>query len=174
MRGRPHPASTTRKSTAGGSGSREQTSRACASAASSDDAGLRALLVGGDDQVRQALQDLDGELRAVPDEPLEPLVPDDEELGVARSDGARRPRSLPEERHLAEELALPEPVERPLCAVEATPDLDRARMDHVRLAARVVALAENDLARVELPPLDVAELSGSSRTAPGSLSGLVS
>src|SRR2546422_3392936 len=84
MRGRPHPASTTRRSTPGGSGSREQTSRACASAASSDDAGLRALLVGGDDQVRQALQDLDGELRAVPDEPLEPLVPDDEELGVAR------------------------------------------------------------------------------------------
>src|SRR5881398_3683526 len=123
MRGRPHPASTTRKSTADGSGSREQTSRACASAASSDDAGLRALLVGGDDQVRQALQD-----------------PDDEELGIARSDGARRPRSLPEERHLAEELALPEPVERPLCAVEATPDLDRARVDHVGLAARVVAL----------------------------------
>src|SRR5437899_5139438 len=157
MRGRPHPASTTRKSTAGGSGSRGQTSRACASAASSDDAGLRALLVGGDDQVRQALQDLDGELRAVPDEPLEPLVPDDEELGVARGDGARRPRSLPEERHLAEELALPEPVERLLCAVEATADLDRARVDHVRLAARVVALSENDLARVELPPLDVAE-----------------
>src|SRR2546427_8890927 len=68
MRGRPHPVSTTRRSTAGGSRSREQTSRACASAASSDDAGLRALLVGGDDQVRQALQDLDGELRAIPDE----------------------------------------------------------------------------------------------------------
>src|SRR5207245_9223998 len=134
---------------------REQASRACASAASSDDAGLRALLVGGDDQVRQALQDLDGELRAVPDEPLEPLVPDDEELGVARSDGARRPRSLPEERHLAEELALPEPVERPLCAVEATPDLDRARVDRVRLAARVVALGAYALARFALSPVDV-------------------
>src|SRR5439155_314063 len=59
--------------------------------------------------------------------------------------------------HVAEHLALSEPVERPLRAVEATLDLDRARVDHVRLAARVVALAEDDLAGPEAAPLDVAE-----------------
>src|SRR5207249_10074811 len=90
-------------------------------------------------------------------EPLEPLVPDDEQLGVARGDGARRARPLAEERHVAEQLALSEPVERPLRAVEATLDLDRARVDHVRLAVRVVALAEDDLAGPEAAPLDVAE-----------------
>jgi len=50
---------------------------------------VRALLVGGDDQVRKVLEQLERELRAVPDQPLQPLFLDDEELDVFRRDGGR-------------------------------------------------------------------------------------
>src|SRR5882762_7145503 len=65
--------------------------------ASSDAGRLRALLVGGDDEVREAPEQLDGQLRTVPDEPLEPLVLDHEQLDVLGGGGGRRARALAEE-----------------------------------------------------------------------------
>src|SRR4030095_11769618 len=127
------------------------------SAASSDDR-LRPLLIGRDDEVREALEKLEGEPRAVQHEPLEPLFLDDEQLDVLRGNGTRRTSGpAAKEGHLAQGLALAVPVHDLLDTVEGPANLDRARMDAVRLVARVVALLEDVVARLEPAPLDVTE-----------------
>src|SRR4030095_393983 len=127
------------------------------SAASSDDR-LRPLLIGRDDEVREALEKLEGEPRAVQHEPLEPLFLDDEQLDVLRGNGTRRTSGpAAKEGHLAQGLALAVPVHDLLDTVEGPANLDRARMDDVRLVARVGALLEDVVARLAPPPLDVTE-----------------
>src|SRR6266850_2753476 len=128
-----------------------------APAASSDAGRLRALLVGGDDEVREAPEQLDGQLRTVPDEPLEPLVLDNEQLDVVHGDGRRGAGPLPKQADLAEGQALAGPVQDLLDAVEAPADLDGAGVDDECLVASIVSFLEDDLARLELPPLDVAQ-----------------
>src|SRR5207247_1318496 len=127
------------------------------SAASSDAAGVRALLIRRDDQIRQVLEELEGEPRAVEDEPLEPLLLDDEKLDVFRGDGGRGARPLAKEPDLAQRLALADPVHDSLDAVEAPANLDLARVDHVGLVVRLGALLEDDVTLLEPPSLDVAE-----------------
>src|SRR5439155_446468 len=128
-----------------------------APAASSDAGRLRTLLVGGDDEIREAPEQLDGELRTVPDEPLEPLVLDNEQLDVVHGDGRRGAGPLAKQADLAEGQALAGPVQDLLDAVEAPADLDGAGVDDECLVASIVSSLEDDLARLELPPLDVAQ-----------------
>src|SRR5262249_40767905 len=120
-------------------------------------AALRAPLVVPNAQVGVFLARPTRGVGALRDRPLEPLFLDDEQLGVLGSDHRRRAVPAAEECHLAERLALADPVHDPLDAVEVSPDLDRAGVDYVCLVVGVVALLEDDVAPLESPPLDVAE-----------------
>src|SRR5687767_12036626 len=113
----------------------------------------RALAIGLDDPVGETLDDLGGELRAIADEPVQPLVLDDEQLHVRARKGVRRAGRLAEEPEVAEQVAVSERVQHLVGAVEGAADLHRARMHDVRLAVRVGAFLEDELARLEVPAL---------------------
>src|SRR5213593_3326369 len=72
----------------------------------SSDGLLVPVAVRRDHDLRQALDDLQRELRVVAHEPLQAFALDDEKLHGADGDGRGRTWRFEEERHLAEQLAL--------------------------------------------------------------------
>ena len=75
------------------------------------------------------------------------VVPDHEQLRLGdghRGGGSRR---VPEQGHLPQQLAFFHQVEAPLAAGIPLDDVDRARMDEVRLGMGVVTFLESDAAR---------------------------
>src|SRR5688572_23699407 len=97
----------------------------------------RALAVGLDDPVGQALDDLGRQLRTIADEPVQALVLEDEQLHVGARDGVGGAGRVAEEAEIAEQLAVAERAQHLVVAVEIAADLYRARVHDVRFAAWV-------------------------------------
>ena len=87
-----------------------------------------------------------GDLRVRDQDVVEPPLLDGEEIHVGRGHHRGRPSLPREEGHLAEEVALRQPRERPLRLAQALPDLDLPAVDDAEAVA-VVSLLDDPLAR---------------------------
>src|SRR5258705_939076 len=91
----------------------------------------------------------DGELWICSDHALETMSRDHEEGYMLRGDRGDRVGSVTEQGHLTQQVALDEGVQDPLLSVDATPRLDRALMDQIGFALRLIAFPEDHISGLE-------------------------